>query len=206
MYNNEFYEQIYGAAMGSPLGLLFANWFLKDFELKFIENDHHKLGIQVWKRYIDDVLAIVKNNEANNILQYLNRKHDFIKFTMCMVEQSKLQFLDMVVFSDQTKQYYYTDIYHKLTDSGLYSLNDSYVPAECKLGTLNALLHRAWKICTNYNQFDVEVNKITDKFNKLCYPKFILDKHVKHFVEKKIVATTDETTNNKSDEIIIRLP
>ena len=206
MCNNEFYEQIDGVAMGSPLGPLFANWFLKDFESKFIENDHHKLGIQLWKRYVDDVFAIVKNNEANNILQYLNRKLDTIKFTMCLAEQSKLQFLDMVVISDQTKQHYYTDIYHKPTDTGLYSLYDSYVPAEYKLGTLNALLHRAWKICTNYNQFDVEVNKIRDNFNKLCYPKFILDKYIKHFVEKKIVAATDETINNKRDEIIIRLP
>ena len=152
------------------------------------------------------MFAIVKNNEANNVLQYLNRKHDSIKFTMCMVEQSKLQFLDMVVISDQTKQHYYMDIYHKPTENGLYSLYDSYIPAEYKLGTLNALLHRAWKICTYYNQFDVEVNKIWDKFNKLCYPKFISDKYVKHFVGKKIVATTDETLNNKSDEIIIRLP
>ena len=108
-----------------------------------------------------------------------------IKFTMCMAEQSKLQFLDMIVISDQTMQHYYTDIYHKLTDTGLYSLYviyDSYVglPSEYKLGTLNALglLHRAWKICTNYNQFNVEVKKIRDKFNKLCYPKFILDKYV----------------------------
>ena len=33
-----------------------------------------------------------------------------------------------------------------------------------------------------------------------------MDKYIKHFVEKKIVATTDETTNNKRDEIIIRQP
>ena len=31
--------------MCSPLCPLFANWFLKDFESKFIEIDHHKLGI-----------------------------------------------------------------------------------------------------------------------------------------------------------------
>ena len=86
--------------MGSPLGPLFANWFLKDFESKFIKNDHLKLGIQLWKRYVDDVFAIVKNNEATNILQYLNRKHYSIKFTMCMAKQSKLQFLDIVVISD----------------------------------------------------------------------------------------------------------
>ena len=34
-----------------------------------------------------------------------------------------------------------------------------------------------------------------------------MDKYIKHFVEKKIVFfTTDETTNIKTDEIIIRLP
>ena len=105
------------------------------------------------------MFAIVKKNEANNILKYLIRRHDSIKFTMCMAEQSKLQFLDMVVISDETKQHYYMDIYHKPTDTGIYSLYDSYVPAVYKLETLNALLHRVWKIRTNYNQFNVEVNK-----------------------------------------------
>ena len=36
--------------MSSPHGPLFANWFLKDFTSKFIENDYHKLGIKLWKR------------------------------------------------------------------------------------------------------------------------------------------------------------
>ena len=97
-------------------------------------------------------------------------------------------------------------IYHKPTGPRLYSSYDSYVPAEYKLGTLNTLLNKAWKICKNYYQFDVKGKQIRDKFNKLCYPKFIGDKYVKNFVEKKIVATTDETTNNKREEIIFRLP
>ena len=78
------------------------------------------------------------------------------------------------------KQHYYTDTYHKPTDTGLYLLYDCYVPAEYKLLALNALLLRVWKICINYNHLDVEVNKIRDKFNKLCYPKFILDIYVKN--------------------------
>ena len=40
----------------------------------------------------------------------------------------------------------------------------------------------------------------------MCYPKFILDKYIENFVAKKIVATTNETTNNKWEDIIIRLP
>ena len=124
---------------------------------------------------------------------------------MSMAKPSELQFFDIVVISDQTKLHYYTEIYHKPTDTGLYSLYNRYVPAEYKSGALNALLHKAWKICTNNNQFDVEVNKIRDKFNKLCYPILVLDKYVKNFIEKKIVTRTDETTNNKREEIIIRL-
>ena len=49
------------------------------------------------------MFAIVKNNETNNILQYLHRKHDSIKFTMSMAKPSELQFFDIVVISDQTK-------------------------------------------------------------------------------------------------------
>ena len=88
---------------------------------------------------------------------------------MCKTEQSKVQFLDMVVIRDQSKQHYNTDIYHKPTDTCLYSLYDSYVPAVYKLGKLNALFHRptAWTIFTNYNQFDMEVNKIRNELNKL---------------------------------------
>ena len=55
---------------------------------------------------------------------------------MCKAKQSKLQFLDMVVISDQTKQHYYTNIYHKPTDTGLYSIYNSNVPAEYKLGKI----------------------------------------------------------------------
>ena len=71
---------------------------------------------------------------------------------------------------------------------------------------MNALLHGAWKIYTNYHYFYVKVDKIKDKFNKLCYLKFISDKYVKNFVENKIVAPAGETTNNKRKEIFIRLP
>ena len=83
------------------------------------------------------ILLIINNNNNNNN----NNKHDSIKLKMNMAEQFKLQFLDIVVISAPTKQHYYTDIYiyHKPTDTGLYTLYDSYVPAEYKLGTLNAL-------------------------------------------------------------------
>ena len=199
MFNNEFYEQI------TPLGPLFANWFLKDFELKFIGSNLATLGIRLWKRYAD-IFAIVEINASNNILKYLNCKHGAIKFTMCLAEQARLQFLDTTVISDQTRSHYYTDIYHKPTDTGLYLLYDSCVAKEYKFGTINALLHRAWKICSDYKQFDLEVNRIRKNFQALCYPEFAINKCVKNFVEKRIETNIQDTTNKRKDEVLITLP
>ena len=75
--------------MGSPFGSIFVNCFLKAFESKYVDNDHNKLSIQLWKRYVDDAFAIVKINDAKNILKYLNHKHEAIIFKMGMAEQSR---------------------------------------------------------------------------------------------------------------------
>ena len=37
-FNGEFFDQIDGVAMGSPLGPLFANIFMSDFEEKHMDN------------------------------------------------------------------------------------------------------------------------------------------------------------------------
>ena len=52
------------------------------------------------------IILIINNNYNNN-----NNKHDAIKLKMYMVEQFKLQFLDMVVISDPTKQHLHEYIY-----------------------------------------------------------------------------------------------
>ena len=37
-FNNDFFDQVDGVSMGSPLGPLFANIFMADFEAKRMEN------------------------------------------------------------------------------------------------------------------------------------------------------------------------
>ena len=53
--------------MGSPLGPLFANIFMADFEEKHMENLKN-LGVNIWLRYDDDVFATLDspNNEKKN--------------------------------------------------------------------------------------------------------------------------------------------
>ncbi|CAF0897904.1 unnamed protein product [Brachionus calyciflorus] len=60
-FNGEYFDQTDGVAMGSPLGPLFANIFMSEFEKKHMV-ELKKLGISFWKRYVDDIFATLNHN------------------------------------------------------------------------------------------------------------------------------------------------
>ena len=57
------YDQINGVSIGSPLGSLFANIFMDEFE-----NNHmaklNELGLKTWNRYLDDVFSLIDNEKT----------------------------------------------------------------------------------------------------------------------------------------------
>ena len=56
-YNDTFYEQKEGAAMGSPVSAVVANLYMEYFEQIAIESSCVKPGI--WSRYVDDTFCIL---------------------------------------------------------------------------------------------------------------------------------------------------
>jgi len=79
-FNNKFYDQIDGVAMGSPLGPLFANIFMADFEIKHMPK-LRELGIIKWYLYVDDIFSTLNSKkDAETILHYLNNQHPNIRF------------------------------------------------------------------------------------------------------------------------------
>ena len=52
MFDGQYYDQIEGVAMGSPLGPVLANIFMCDFEEKWVMNNGARPTI--WFRYVDD--------------------------------------------------------------------------------------------------------------------------------------------------------
>ena len=112
IFNNQLYEQIDGAAMGSPLGPAFVNIFMCALEKKFLSNCPPDFKPLLYRRYIDDTFCIFENNsQAQCFLQYLNCQHPNISFTHESEDSKSLPFLDvMVTHSDNT---FSTNLYRK---------------------------------------------------------------------------------------------
>ncbi len=94
-YNRNCYEQVDGAAMGSPVSALVANLYKEFFEEEALNSAPVKPVL--WKRYVDDTFCIVKKGSEKHLLDHLYSVRPSIKFTMESEEDSKLPFLDFLL-------------------------------------------------------------------------------------------------------------
>ena len=67
-YNNQYYDQVDGVAMGSPLGPVLANLFMSNFEKTWLaEHNGTEYSPIFYKRYVDDIFCIMKSKELVSI-------------------------------------------------------------------------------------------------------------------------------------------
>ena len=91
-----FYDQIDGVAMGSPLAPVLANLFMGHHEKRWLEN--YNSGIEFYRRNVDDTFALFDiEQDALSFFSYINSQHSNIKFTMEKEENHKLPFLDVLL-------------------------------------------------------------------------------------------------------------
>jgi len=182
-FNNKFYEQIDGVAMGSPLGPLFANIFMDEFENSHMEI-LKELGIQTWMRYVDDVFAVIKNDTCSLIiLNYLNTQHNNIRFTIENEKQNKIPFLDTTVTRNETC--FKLSLYHKPTFTGVYLNWTSLTSRKYKISLIYCLCDRIWKICQDQTDRDIEFKKLKLTLAKNEYPDKIINKEIEKFIQNR---------------------
>ena len=82
IFDGQYYDQIDGVALGSPLGPVLANIFMCHFEEKWLMNSS-RFHPTLWYRYVDDTFSMFDSKDtANEFLKYLNSRHISIKFTI----------------------------------------------------------------------------------------------------------------------------
>ena len=64
LFQEVFYEQTKGAAMGSPVSPIVANIYMEAFENRAISTALHPT--RMWKRYVDDTFVIHQSHKKNS--------------------------------------------------------------------------------------------------------------------------------------------
>jgi len=179
-YNDKLYQQIDGVAMGSPLGLTLANFFLTNIENKIFEA-LHDFYPKLYLRYIDDIFAVFEDEySCTSFLNLLNAQHQNIKFTVEHVSNT-LVFLNVEIkINDQGVD---TWIWRKPINTGLLLNFNALCPQKWKSGLFFCLLNRAKMICSSVSAYNVELNKLKSIFGSNGYPFGFFDKIAK----KKLV-------------------
>ena len=156
IFNNNFYIQKDGCAMGSPIGPSFANAFLCNYEKIWISECPLNFKPLYYRRYVDDTFLVFKHAyQIPLFLDYMNDKHRNIQFTHEIERNGQIAFLDVCI--KNTNEAFTTSIYRKHTFTGLSSKFTSFIPMQYKRNLISTLIFRCYNLCSSYENIYQEI-------------------------------------------------
>ena len=142
VFNNVYYQQVDGVAMGSPLGPTLGNLFFVNYESKWLKECSVQFAPKYYPRYVDNIFLLFNaKDHVKKFLRYGNSRHPNIKFTCEEENDNKISFLDISITRTENK--FTTSIFRKKTYSGVYLNFHSHLPTDYKKGLIDTLLHRS---------------------------------------------------------------
>ena len=185
LFRGKIYQQRFGTAMGSPVSPVIANFYMEFLEQKAIATAPIEVKPKLWRRYVDDILEIVKSDQVDNLTEHLNSVDPTgsIQFTHEQEVDGKIPFLDTLIIKkpDGTIKLL---IYRKATHTDQYLNFNSHHPVHHKLGVIRTLFDRMNTIITEKDDIKLEEDKIKSALSLCGYPAWTFKK-VKEQIKNK---------------------
>ena len=202
LYQDKLYRQTDGVAMGSPLAPTLANLFLAHLENDFLKSCD--APIAYW-RYVDDIFCVfdVSKQKPDTFLNLLNSQHDNLSFTID-VGPKALPFLDIQVeFSHGSPVF---SVFRKKSYTGLLLNFTAFCPKSWKVGLVKCLLSRAHRICSNWQLFNIEIEKLRGIFRRNGYPVALFDSITRNFLLNSLKPDNSKAQDTRDDHYTFVLP
>ena len=151
-HRGDLYTQIDGVAMGSPLGVLFANFYMGSVEERVFTTITPP---PTYCRYVDDTFVAVNKEEDISHLIEKFKENSVLQFTSERPVEGKLPFLDILVNKENDS--FATSVYRKPTDAGLCLNGDSECPDRYKNSVIDTYIRRALSHCSTWKSTDREI-------------------------------------------------
>ncbi|XP_050519268.1 uncharacterized protein LOC126893296 [Diabrotica virgifera virgifera] len=176
IFNNNFYKQPDGLAMGSCLSPFLADVFMDHLESNYIMKNPEVLH---WFRYVDDCLVFVdgQQDSANHLLFKINQIHPNIKFTMELESSNAINFLDLSI--TRLNNQFNFGIYRKPTQTDHVIHSSSNHPLSHKYSAFRSFIHRLHTLPLSTAEFNKELNIIKQIAVNNDYNPNIIDKLIR---------------------------
>ena len=188
-FNNKFYNQTFGMPMGNPLSPTIADIILDNLlnsAIEILENKN--INIRFIVKYVDDILAIIKSDEQDEILKTLNNYHPKLQFTVEKENNRTIPYLDIKLHIENNK--IKTNWYTKPTSSGRIMNFYSTQPISQKMNTAYNMINKALTLSDKEFHSD-NIIKLKNILLNNDYPLYI----IKNLIEKQQLNSTSTISN-----------
>ena len=189
----QLYRQIDGIAMGSPLGVLFANAYMCKIESEVLDEVSEKP--KIYKRYVDDIFVECDTEDQLTEIHNTMENKSVLKFTHEIGTEKKLPFLDISVDASSPSRHH-MEVHRKSTNTGKCLNASSECPQRYIRGVIRTYVRRALKTCTTWAKIDSELKNIKRILTNNNYSTKDIDQET----NKAIDLLINKKITNKSTE------
>ena len=173
-HRGELFRQVDGVAMGSPLGVLFANMYMAEVEERTFNNNPPP---GVYARYIDDIFITTTSDEEVPQLIAAFEDNSNLAFTSERSTEGRLPFLDV----DISKQDhgFKTKVYTKATNVGRCLNAKGECPVSYKISVISSYVNRALTHCNSWTETHRELERVRQLLTNNGYADHLIEKEIK---------------------------
>lgn len=186
-FDEEYYLQIKGTAMGKRFAPAYANIFMADWEEKALAKCNKK-PFQYF-RYLDDIFGIWTESR-DDFISFINilDTHDPSIRLKYAFDNQKIDFLDTTIYKGarfHKDQKLDIKVFFKETDTHALLFKTSFHPKHTYKGLIKSQLIRFKRICTCIEDFKEAVKTLFDVLRKRGYSRPFLRRCFKTFQIQK---------------------
>lgn len=201
MFQQRFYLQLRGTAMGANMAPTYANIFVTMLEERYVYVSHHANHLLAWWRYIDDIFFVWTGSESQLVAfhEFLNLMNPSIKFTLS-TSTTSISFLDTEVVLSEGRLL--SKLYVKPTDKNTLLRYESAHPRRMVNSLPHSQLLRVKKIVSVPTVLEETLKGMGDKFIQRGYPKSL----VQNQISKVQLMGREEVAHGKTSSKLDRIP
>lgn len=186
-FNNKYFLQIRGTAMGKKFAPAYANIFMAEWEQTALQASSKKP--LYYYRYLDDIWGVWDHprEDFDVFLNILNNHNTYIKLK-ATIDSASVDFLDTTTYKGpnfpQTHKLE-IKIFFKKTDTHSLLYKTSHHPKHTYSGIVKSQLLRFYRVCTREEDFRAATKVLFSTLNTRGYSRSFLRKSFKTFKQTR---------------------